>query len=78
MAVKIRLQRQGKPKRPFYKVVAAVAKSKRDGEPIEVLGQYDPMAVQDKMRLDKTRLDYWLSQGAKPTQTVANLISKYK
>jgi len=76
MAVRIRLQRQGKPKRPFYKMVAIDGRAKRDGEPIEVLGQYDPMKTEAKLTADKERVEYWLKQGAIPSATVANLLKK--
>ena len=76
MAVRIRLQRQGKPKRPFYKMVAIDGRAKRDGEPIEVLGQYDPMSTGAKLTANKERIEYWIKQGAIPSDTAANLIKK--
>ncbi|MDR0486509.1 MAG: 30S ribosomal protein S16 [Elusimicrobiota bacterium] len=78
MAVRIRLQRLGKPKRPYYRVAVMDQRSKRDGRALEVLGQYDPMAVEysDKFKVNAERLSYWLSQGAKPSDTVADFIKK--
>ena len=76
MAVRLRLQRKGKPKRPYYRVVAVDQRSKRDGEPIEVLGQYDPIAVDNKFSVNMDRINYWLGTGAQASETVAALIKK--
>jgi small subunit ribosomal protein S16 len=76
MAVRLRLQRTGKPKRPFYRVVAVEQKSKRDGQPIEILGQYDPIAVDNKLNVNMDRVNYWLSTGAKASETVSVLIKR--
>jgi len=76
MAVKLRLQRRGKPKRPFYRVVAIDQRAKRDGEPIEILGQYDPIATENKFNVNMDRINYWLETGAKASETVAVLIKK--
>jgi small subunit ribosomal protein S16 len=74
MAVAIRLSRQGSKKRPFYRIVAAEKSSPRDGRFIELLGVYDPRAKH--LRLDLERYNRWVSQGAKPTDTVASLARK--
>lgn len=74
MTVRLRLQRQGKPKRPYYRLVAIDKRSKRDGAPIEILGQYDPMAVTEKTKVKSDRIEYWLKQGAQPSRTVASLL----
>ena len=74
MAVRLRLQRMGKPKRPYYRVVAVEQKSKRDGQPIEILGQYDPISEDNKFNVNMERINYWLGTGAKPSETVAALI----
>ena len=74
MTVRLRLQRLGKPKRPFYRIVAIDKRSKRDGAPIELLGQYDPMAVTDKTKVKSDRVEYWMKQGAQPSRTVASLL----
>jgi small subunit ribosomal protein S16 len=74
MSVKIRLQRHGAKKRPFYRVVAADTRSPRDGRFIELLGTYDPMLNPPAIRLHKTRIEHWLGVGALPSETVAWLI----
>ena len=76
MTVRLRLQRIGKPKRPYYKLVAIDSRSKRDGKPIEVLGQFDPMLKEQKVKLNKERVDYWLKQGAQPSRVASSLIKK--
>jgi small subunit ribosomal protein S16 len=76
MSVRLRLQRTGKPKRPYYRVVAVEQKSKRDGKPIEILGQYDPISTDKKLNVNMDRVNYWLSTGAKASETVAILIKK--
>ncbi len=76
MAVKIRLSRFGKTGAPFYRVIAIDEHLKRDGKAIEILGQYDPHKKTEKLNIKKDRVDYWLSVGAKPSQTVANLLKK--
>lgn len=76
MAVRLRLQRKGKPKRPYYRVVAIDQRAKRDGKPIEILGQYDPIAENNKFKVNMERIHYWLGIGAKASETVAVLIKK--
>ena len=76
MAVRIRLARHGRKKRPFYRVVAADSRMPRDGRYIERLGHYDPMAEPAEIKLDLERVDYWLGVGASPSDTVAGLIDK--
>lgn len=72
--VKIRLQRQGKKKAPFYHIVVADSRSPRDGKIIEQLGTYDPMTEPATIRLDKVKVEKWIKNGAKPTDTVKALI----
>ena len=74
--VKIRLQRQGKKKAPFYHIVVADSKSPRDGKIIEQLGTYDPMTEPATIKLDKEKVEKWIKNGAKPTDTVKFLIEK--
>ena len=74
--VRLRLTRMGAKKKPFYRIVAADARSPRDGRNIERLGYYDPMTEPKNLKLDLERVDYWLSQGAQPSDTVANLIKR--
>ncbi|MDR1663019.1 MAG: 30S ribosomal protein S16 [Endomicrobium sp.] len=76
MAVRLRLQRIGKPKKPYYRLVVIDQKSKRDGQSIEILGQYDPMALDNKLNINMDRVNYWLGVGAKVSETVAVLIKK--
>ena len=74
--VKIRLQRFGKKKSPFYHIVVADSKSPRDGRIIEQIGTYDPMTDPSTVVLDKEKLATWIKNGAKPTDTVKALIEK--
>ena len=74
--VKIRLTRVGRNKVPIYRVVVTDSKKARDGEYIEKLGQYDPR--RKIIELDRDRIEYWISKGAQPTNTVAKLITKAK
>lgn len=76
MAVRIRLQRLGKPHRPYYRVVAIDQRAKRNGKPIEILGQYDPLPKDKVVTLKTERVTYWLKQGARPSTTVASVLKK--
>ncbi len=76
MSVRIRLQRIGRPKRPYYRVVAIDQRAKRNGKPIEILGQYDPALVENKISIKQDRYDYWVKTVAKPSDTVAVLMKK--
>lgn len=75
MAVKIRLARTGSKKKPYYRIVAADARSPRDGRFLERLGTYDPMI--EKIVINDARLNYWRGVGAQPTITVARLIRQH-
>ena len=72
--VKIRLQRQGKKKAPFYHIVVADSKCPRDGKIIEQIGTYDPMTKPSTIVLNKEKLEQWMKNGAQPTETVKALI----
>ena len=72
--VKIRLQRAGKKKAPFYHIVVADSRSPRDGKIIEQIGTYDPMQEPSVLVLDKEKVEKWIKNGAKPTDTVKRLI----
>lgn len=72
--VKIRLQRQGKKKAPFYHIVVADSRKARDGKIIEQIGTYDPMTNPATINLDKEKVERWIKNGAKPTDTVKKLI----
>lgn len=74
MAVRIRLRRMGRKKRPFYRIVAADSRSPRDGRFIETLGTYNPLTEPAAVDVKEERVFYWLKNGAQPTQTVKNLL----
>lgn len=74
--VKIRLQREGKKKAPFYHIVVADSRSPRDGKIIEQIRTYDPMTEPSTIKLDKEAVEKWIKNGAKPTDTVKKLIEK--
>ena len=74
--VKIRLQRVGKKKAPFYHIVVADSKSPRDGKIIEQIGTYNPMTEPSELVLDREKVAQWIKNGAKPTDTVKRLIEK--
>jgi len=77
MAVKIRLARFGKKKQPEYRIVIAESGKKRNGQVIENLGHYSPCAAGKNAQINQERYQYWISQGAQPTQTVKNLAKKH-
>lgn len=74
--VKIRLQRAGAKKAPFYHIVVADSRSPRDGRIVEKIGTYDPMTNPSTINLDKEKVESWIKNGAKPTDTVKALIEK--
>lgn len=76
MAVRIRLARGGRKKRPFYRIVVCSSESPRDGRFIEKIGTYNPLMEIAEVKINAERLKYWIQQGAKPTDTVASLIRK--
>lgn len=76
MAVKLRLRRMGKKKQPIYKVVAADARSPRDGKFLEALGIYNPLTNPHSIDLKEDRVNYWLDNGAQPTNTVKSLLNQ--
>ena len=76
--VKLRMRRTGCRNHATYRIVAADARSPRDGKFIEILGWYDTQMKDDNFKIDLVRADYWLSQGAKPSTTVASLIRRAK
>ncbi|MBD3109470.1 30S ribosomal protein S16 [Bacillus sp. AGMB 02131] len=75
MAVKIRLKRMGAKKSPFYRIVVADSRSPRDGRYIEVVGTYNPVAQPAKVEINEELALKWLQDGAKPSDTVRNLLS---
>jgi len=75
MAVKMRLQRHGSKKRPFYFIVIADARSPRDGKFIQKLGTYNPLTVPATVQVDRQKALDWLQKGAQPTDTVRRILS---
>ena len=75
MAVKIRLNRMGAKKRPFYRIVVADSRAPRDGRFIEILGNYDSTKEPAIINIEEKTLD-WMLKGAQPTDTVKSLLSK--
>ena len=75
MPVKIRLQRHGSKKRPFYFIVVADARAPRDGKFIQKIGTYNPLTVPASVQLDRQRALDWLHKGAQPTDTVRKILS---
>ena len=74
--VKIRLKRMGAKKAPFYRIVVADARTPRDGKTLEEIGIYDPTKNPTVLRVDLDAANKWISQGAKPTDTVKSLLKK--
>ena len=74
--VKIRLQRVGKKKAPYYHIVVADSRRARDGKIIEQIGTYDPMTEPATVNLDAEKVATWIKNGAQPTDTVKALIEK--
>ena len=77
MAMKIRLARGGSKKRPFYSIVAADSRMPRDGRFIEKLGTYNPLLPKDseeRVKMNMERVEYWLGQGAQPTDRIARML----
>ena len=78
--VRLRLKRMGRKNRAFFRICAFDAREERDGRSIEQLGTYDPMEKDEekKVVLKRDRIEYWLSVGAQPTETVASILKKNK
>jgi len=78
LAVRIRLSRSGRTNRPFYRVGAYDARTRRDGPPIEYLGHYDPFVrdFEKGVTIDVERAQYWISKGAKCSETVASFLKR--
>ena len=77
MSMKIRLARGGSKKRPFYSIVASDSRMPRDGRFLEKLGTYNPLLAkdsEDRVKMDMERVQYWLAQGAQPTDRVARFL----
>jgi len=76
MAVRIRLRRTGRKNKPMYRIVVADSRSPRDGRFLEIIGQYAPRQGETALNLDAARANFWLDQGALPTDTVRSLLRK--
>lgn len=76
MAVRLRLTRMGRKKRPFYRIVAVDSRAPRDGKYLESLGYYDPKKEPFEVRLNEERILYWLGVGAQPTDTVRSILRR--
>jgi len=77
MSVKIRMARHGTKKKPFYRIVVADSEAPRNGAFIEVVGTFDPRAKGTQVVLKSDRIQHWLGKGARPSQTVGQLIKKH-
>lgn len=75
MAVKIRLARYGAKKAPFYRVVVADGRARRDGRFIEIVGRYNPLTNPSTVEVDIEKIDAWIAKGAQPTEAVEKLIA---
>jgi len=76
MSVSIRLRREGSLNNPYFKVVVADQRSPRDGKFIEIVGNYDPKLPGENANVDISRIDYWIKNGAQPSDTVRSIIKK--
>ncbi|TAN43937.1 MAG: 30S ribosomal protein S16 [Nitrospirae bacterium] len=74
--VKIRLTRLGAHKKPFYRIIVADSRARRDGPFIEIIGTYDPKKEPSEIKVDSERAKYWISNGAQPTERVKKLLQK--
>jgi small subunit ribosomal protein S16 len=76
--VVIRLARAGTKKKPFYRVVVADQRNPRDGRFIEQVGTYDPRVAEHGLKLQLPRVEHWVAQGAQASETVGQLVSRYR
>jgi small subunit ribosomal protein S16 len=74
--VKIRLRREGSKDRPYYRIVVADSRARREGAFIEQIGTYDPLLDKESFKIDVAKADEWIGKGAQPTDTVRSLIKK--
>lgn len=77
MAVHIRLARHGTKKAPYYRIVVTDSRNPRDGRFVEKLGAYNPVSNPKKLEIQRSRYEYWTSQGAQPSATLVRLLKKY-
>jgi small subunit ribosomal protein S16 len=78
VAVSIRLRRAGSSRRPAYRVVVADSRSPRDGRFIEIIGHYNPLTEPPTVKIDRTKAEQWIKQGAQPSNTVKKLLANVK
>ena len=76
MAVRIRLTRLGRKKKPFYRIIVTDSESPRDGKFLDILGTYDPLQDPAAIKIDNEKLQDWLGKGALPSTTVKSLLKK--
>ena len=76
VAVKLRLKRMGSKQKPFYRIVAADARSPRDGRFIETVGTYNPLKNPTEIKVDEEKALTWLNNGAQPTDTVRSILTE--
>jgi len=74
--VKIRLTRMGTKHKPFYRIVVADSRARRDGPFIEIVGYYDPMKEPSEIKIDTERVKHWIERGAQPTDSVRRLLQR--
>lgn len=74
--VKIRLTRMGAHKSPFYRIIVADSRARRDGPFIEIIGTYDPKKEPSEIKVDIDRAQFWIGRGAQPTDTVKKLLQR--
>ncbi|MBF0507089.1 MAG: 30S ribosomal protein S16 [Nitrospirae bacterium] len=74
--VKIRLTRMGAHKKPFYRIIVADSRARRDGPFVEIIGTYDPKKEPSEIKVDLERAKHWIGQGAQPTDTVTKLLKR--
>jgi small subunit ribosomal protein S16 len=78
LSVRIRLQRCGQKKKPFYRIVVIDSRKARDSKPIEYIGYYNPLTDNNPTSVNMDRFNYWLKCGAKPSETVKSIVTKFK
>ncbi len=74
--VRIRLKRGGSKKRPFYRIIAVDSRQKRDGKALEILGYFNPIYKDDRLKMNDDRIIYWYKNGARASNTVYQLMKK--
>lgn len=76
MAVRIRLSRFGRKKKPYYRIVVQNSEARRDGKFLEIVGTYNPMVEPVELNIHQDKLQHWLDNGAQPTTTVKSLLAR--